>query len=644
MGKIKCISKIVALYFVANFMNSCKEPEFILINHKGGISDYQYKNKYYNFRSQATFFYLFETDTIRLKKNDLPSELKRNLIASNKNGSEALLRIHTKTNLIGDFFVIYNPFVGNLNDFSNHILRDLKKLKIKNIDVIRSENIMRTDTLYSLVFTDPTDFIKKSEINVINYEIINKKDSFSVIECHLPLKINSSFLRVIYCINIQKSLINLDVPKFLKKQFRQDIYSWVASIDTSLNNNPLSIRSVNNLFRFADSIRDVYGLNASLDSIRVLEEYYTINKDWQSKSYCNQIMMTSASFAGNNLASLKSEAKAFSISDVTEVKLPKNITSHSAIEFIVEKYSNEPMLLLNEAHNRGQNRDFARKLLPKLYKKGFRYFAVEALDYFKDSLITKRGFPILTSGYYLKESAFSQLIRDALKLGFKLVSYEDKTVYNPNLSYIERQNIREIGQAKNLTSIFENDKSAKVLVYAGYQHIEKKTNDNWIKMAEQLCKTLNRNIPSIDCVLMKEGYEKKDENKYYIAAIDSFKFKVPIVLVQNDTPFVHPSLKGKVDFNVFLPRTNYDLGYPDWLKETDDTYYKLKLPENCDDAYLQVYKANEWNQVKKEAIPVMQFTIQKDRSEYKLYLRKGDYKLFISKNNKNLVDKDFKVE
>jgi len=79
------------------------------------------------------------------------------------------------------------------------------------------------------------------------------------------------------------------------------------------------------------------------------------------------------------------------------------------------------------------------------------------------------------------------------------------------------------------------------------------------------------------------------------------------------------------------------------LKETDDTYYTLKIPKNCDDAYLQVYKINEWKEVKKEAIPVMQFTLQKDRPEYKLYLRKGEYKVFISKNNRNIVDDYFTV-
>lgn len=647
MGKLKCISIIVALCFVANLMNSCKVPEFILIKHKGEISDDKYKNKYYNIYSQASFFRHYETDTIRLRNIDLPLKLKQNLTNTNKSGSDVILRTHTKTHLIGDLFLVYNPFQGNLNDFSNQIVRDLKRLKINNIDFINSENIFRTDTLYSLVTEIPTDFIKNSKINTISYEIKSNRDTFSIIECHLSLNIknNEHFLRVIYCVSIPKSIKRLDEPQFLKKQFRQEIYTWVACLDTTEINNKINGLKVDNLFSYSDSIARTNGIKAAYDSLKLLSDFYTLNNDFQSKSYYYQVLMTLSSACTDNLLSLKCESEAFPKNNDKTISLSEKILKKDAQQYIVNKYKNEPVIMFNEAHNRGQNRDFARKLLPDLYEKGFRYLAVETLDNrIRDSLISKRGYPILSSGYYSKESAYGQFIRDALNLGFKLVAYEDTTAYNPDISFIESANIREVGQANNLAAIFKKDKNAKIIVYAGYAHIEKRTDDKWIKMAEQLCKILNRNIPTIDCVFMKEGSEKKDEYEYYRAALDSFGFSQPIVLIENDTPFVHPSLKDKVDFNVFLPRTNYDLGYPDWLKETNDSYYTLKIPNNCEDAYLQVYKANEWGEVKKEAIPVMQFTLQKNRPEYKLYLRKGEYKVFISKDNKNILDDYFMVK
>ena len=652
MGKIKCISKIVALFFVINLMNSCKEPEFLLIKHKGEISESKYSNGFYKVFNNATFLYLFEIDTIRLKNIDLPSILKKNLLEVSKNGADLIFRAQTKTTTVGNLFLIHDNYKGNLNNFSAKVVKDLSYLGTKNIKVNWSENIFRIDTTSNklpFVFVEPTNSIKNSKINTLSYELKNKKDTFRIHECQLSFKLKDKdeFLRVIYCINLSKSLNNLEFPKFIDKDFKSLIYSWVACLDTINYTNTINSQKVNNLFAYADTILRINGIKAAYDSLDLLNTFYTLNNDFQSKSYYYQVMATLSSFSSNNLSTLKFDSKAHPKYNNKILSLPKSIVKNNSIEYIVNRFGNEPIIMVNEAHDRGQNRDFARKLLPKLYEKGFKYLCVEALEVLgqkKDSLLNKRTFPILSSGYYLKESAFGQLIRDALKLGFKIVAYEDTSAFNPNISYIEGQNIREIAQAKNIVSIFKGDKSAKVLVYAGYGHIEKRTNDKWIKMAEKLCKTLNRNIPSIDCVLMQEGFERKDENEYYRAAIDSFKFKYPIVLVQNDTPFVHPYLKGKVDLNVFLPRTNYDLGYPDWLKETDDTYYTLKLPENCDDAYLQVYKANEWREVNKEAIPVMQFTIQKDRPEYKLYLRKGDYKLFISKNNKNLVDKDFKVE
>lgn len=643
MGKLKSISEIGIFFFLILLVISCKNSEFIVIKHKGEIAKGIYFNKFYKIINKGTLVYLFGSDTIKLNNIDIPLELKKNLLKSSKSCADVILNLKTKTTTVGNLFLIYHPFKKSLNSFSNKIVNNLKKNKISNVEVNWSEDIARTDTLFPLVLFPPTNFIKNSKINAISYKLINGKDSFSVIECHLQAKKINDILQVIYCINLAKSIKNLEYPKFLEKEFRSLIYSWVATIDTSMSNNEINTQKVNNLFFYADSIFKINGIKAAYDSLGLLDNFYTQNNDFQSKSYYYQVMMTLSSFCTDNLLSLKFDSQAHPRYNNKTVILSKNTLKFIAEEYIADKFGNEPVIMINEAHNRGQNRDFARKLLPKLYEKGFRYLAVEALDKTKDSLINKRSFPILSSGYYLKESSFGQFIRDAINLGFKLIAYEDTSVYNPNISYIDGQNIREIGQTKNLESIFKNDKNAKILVYAGYGHIEKKTNDKWIKMAEQLCKILDRNIPSIDCVLMEEGFEKKDENEYYRAVIDSFRFSKPIVLTENDTPFVHPNLKGKVDFNVFMPRTNYDLGYPDWLKETDDTYYTLKIPKNCDDAYLQVYKINEWKEVKKEAIPVMQFTLQKDRPEYKLYLRKGEYKVFISKNNRNIVDDYFTV-
>jgi hypothetical protein len=259
-------------------------------------------------------------------------------------------------------------------------------------------------------------------------------------------------------------------------------------------------------------------------------------------------------------------------------------------------------------------------------------------------LIHKRGFPIQETGYYIKEPAFGQMIRHALNLGFTLVAYEDTTAYNPNLKPIENSNKRDSGQARNILSVFQKDKTAKILVYAGHDHINKKTTDNWVKMGERLCKVFNRDLPSINCTVMKEGFERKDENSMFRAAIDSFPNSAPFVLTANDTAYVHPSNVGKVDVNVFFPRTNYDLGYPDWLKETNEQYYELNTPLSLKNALVQVYKADEWSKVNQKAIPVIQLLTAENKNSYKLYLNKGQYQSFIFEEGKVLFEKKFTVK
>jgi hypothetical protein len=412
---------------------------------------------------------------------------------------------------------------------------------------------------------------------------------------------------------------------------------------TGFTQTKLEPRTVNNLFNYGDTILNKQGYKPALDSLIALEKAYTQSDDPMSKSLYNQVLMTFNSFIGDNLASLKYESKSFPKRNTDVKTLSKAFQKVDAVEFILKKYGNEPLIMINEAHNRGQHRDFARHLLEKLYNKGFRYLAAEGLNG-KDSLVHKRGFPIQETGYYVKEPAFGQMIRQALSLGFTLVAYEDTTAYNLKLTSVENSNNRESGQTRNILSVFQKDSTAKILVYAGHGHIEKKTTNEWVKMGERLCKAFNRDLPSIDCTAMKEGFERKDENSMFKAAIDSFPKSAPFVLTANDTAYVHPTYVGKVNVNVFFPRTNYDLGYPDWLKETNEQYYELDTPLSIKNALVQVYKAEEWSKVNQKAIPVIQLLTTDNKNKYKLFLKKGQYQAFIFEKDKVLFEKKFTVK
>lgn len=119
------------------------------------------------------------------------------------------------------------------------------------------------------------------------------------------------------------------------------------------------------------------------------------------------------------------------------------------------------LVLFNENHVLPKGRYWLRSLLPALYQQGFRYLALEALG--DDADLPRRGYPTLSSGFYLREPQLANLVRDALALGFTLVPYETL------------DDDREQGQAQNLwRRSLGQDPHAKVVVLAGFGHIDER--------------------------------------------------------------------------------------------------------------------------------------------------------------------------
>lgn len=109
----------------------------------------------------------------------------------------------------------------------------------------------------------------------------------------------------------------------------------------------------------------------------------------------------------------------------------KSFQPQSAIDVIAKAAKNYKVVITNEAHYQPQNRVFTSLLLDTLYKEGFRYLCVEDLS--KDDTVYKskedtqlnsRKYPIKTTGFYMDEPQYGNLVRHALKLGYTLVPYE----------------------------------------------------------------------------------------------------------------------------------------------------------------------------------------------------------------------------
>ncbi|MGY0407216.1 MAG: hypothetical protein ACWIPJ_02505, partial [Polaribacter sp.] len=174
--------------------------------------------------------------------------------------------------------------------------------------------------------------------------------------------------------------------------------------------------------------------------------------------------------------------------------------NNDAITKISKLSSKEQIVMLNEMHWKPEHRVFASELLQPLKNNGYTYLAIEAVDKKYDSILNYRKYPLKSTGYYTEEPNFGLFIRKAIRLGYKIIGYDDFSPDN-----------REKAQAKNIASIFEKTPNAKVFVYAGIGHIleNSKQNSNKKRMAEIFKEKTGINPLTIDQVALVTNTNKR---------------------------------------------------------------------------------------------------------------------------------------
>jgi hypothetical protein len=135
-----------------------------------------------------------------------------------------------------------------------------------------------------------------------------------------------------------------------------------------------------------------------------------------------------------------------------------------AADVIIELAKHRKAVFFNESHSAPITRTLTIELLAKLREQGFNYFAAETL-YRNDKDLNRRGYPTPDSGFYIDEPLYGEMVRSALKLGFKVVAYD---VENAGAG-----DPRELSGAQNLYHIFKQDPDARLVVDAGFAHIQK---------------------------------------------------------------------------------------------------------------------------------------------------------------------------
>lgn len=310
------------------------------------------------------------------------------------------------------------------------------------------------------------------------------------------------------------------------------------------------------------------------------------------------------------------------------------VTPTLADSFPLERWHPEPALsaldslvttvnivMLNEAHHVPQHRAFAIELLTLLRHKGFRYFAAETLDS-NDTELQSRGYPTEKSGALTVEPVYGDLIRTALQLGYRVVAYEGADAPDPE--------VREQAQASNLIErVFKQDAHAKILIYAGYAHINKSGSGlgGVAPLAARLRQMTGYDPLTIDQTVMSEGIPAQREHPIYRSLMTRLPLsQAAIFLDTQGKPWtLEPGVR---DITLFQPRSVYVDGRPTWLTIGGQrgTY---KLPNQiCGTANRCLVKARYANE-SPTAIPVDELEVTSDLQAPTLLLPKGAFILTV---------------
>ncbi len=353
------------------------------------------------------------------------------------------------------------------------------------------------------------------------------------------------------------------------------------------------------------------------------------------------------SYVGNYAASYQYEEKfleSLEPMNRTRASFAKEITSspidsyrpHTALKTIASVADKQQVIMINEEHRTPLHRAFTLQLLPALYTKGFRYFAAETLNKSDAEELNKRGYPTQKTGTYSAEPVYGDLIRTALKLGFKVIPYDvDDFNCTPKPDNpLSCQDERERVQARNLYDrILREDPQAKILVHAGRDHNAETQEEGFSMMAWHF-RDISRIDPfTIDQMHMSERRNRSDEEPLYRYATSKWRIAEPTVFQSANGDFWKAGTNH--DLKVFHPRDRYENGRPTWLrlgglrKPHIIDFKKLKLSvaqrklKSQEPILMQAFFAEE----SPDAVPIDQIIIYQNQKIPVLMLPAGSFRI-----------------
>ena len=387
-----------------------------------------------------------------------------------------------------------------------------------------------------------------------------------------------------------------------------------------------------------------------LAQYQVMRYAYVGDKDPAFRVIFSQYLSWYQSFIGD----YSDAAASFSIRqaplpDDRPSPLAAGYTARPALEVIPELARNYQAVFFNEAHNVPLTRTLTVQLLSKLRAEGFDYFAAETL-YQTDTKLQVRGYPTAASGFYTEEPICAEMVRTALKLGFKVIAYEALSDATGDA--------REAEQARNIyRQVFQHDPHARLVVDAGYAHIQESgVYLGGSSMAEHLRKLSGIDPLTVEQTMLYPHPSARDDHPYWTAVMQQLHPPAPIVFVdQAGKPW---SLRPGYDVSVFFPPEILRRGRPTWLSLGGLRRPYFVSGDRCDHSYPCLVEARYANEGA-DAIPADRLALDpvplnattSDRISNgliepngELYLRPGKYTLtWTAADSRVLFQQDIRI-
>jgi hypothetical protein len=300
--------------------------------------------------------------------------------------------------------------------------------------------------------------------------------------------------------------------------------------------------------------------NGLLAQYLFMRDAYASSTDFSFRVIFNQYLSWYQTWVGDYVGARNS----FSIvqkaagDDAPSPVQDADFRAEPAVDAIARLAKGRKAVFFNENHSYPLTRTLTVQMLARLRDEGFDTFAAETLYEDDMEALAKRGFAVSATGFYTEEPVYSEMVHEALRLGYRVVAYEALSNSTADA--------REAEQARNLKKdVFKRHPDARLVVNAGYAHIQE--HGKYLggsAMAQHFARITDIDPLTIEQTMLIPHDKLASDHPYYREAMTKLAPKQPIVFVDKEgKPW---SLKGKAyDVSVFFPEETLQRGRPTWL-------------------------------------------------------------------------------